>query len=60
MTRWLSVALFVVAGVVLVVLELLPRVPRLGAVLGSVLRYRAARVAAYLIWIWVGWHFFAR
>jgi hypothetical protein len=64
MSRWLSIAVFVLAGVALVVLEVLSRrrsaVPRFGAVVGFALRHRAARVVVYLAWWWLGWHLFAR
>lgn len=32
----------------------------LGVVLGAVLRARAVRLAAVVVWIWLGWHFLAR
>lgn len=69
-TRFVSIGLFVVAGLLLATLQLLSRrpgakVPGLGELAGFVIGYRAGRVpvgriALYGFWWWIGWHFFAR
>lgn len=70
MTRWLSIAWFVLAGFGLVVMEWVARrpdskIPTLGDVLGAVMRYRAGgvpigRILVLAVCWWTGWHFLAR
>jgi hypothetical protein len=65
LARLLSISLFVLAGLALVVLEVLARregsrIPTLGAAAAFVMRHPAVRVAVYAVWWWLGWHLFAR
>jgi Family of unknown function (DUF6186) len=48
------------AGLVLAAHADHPRVARLSAVARSALRTRPAYVGALVVWMWAGWHFFAR
>ncbi len=70
MTRALSIAGYVLAGLILCGVEIAARrenskIPTLSAVCGFVMQYRAGRmpvgrIAMYGFWWWLGWHFFAR
>ena len=69
MTRMFAVAGFVLAGLLVVAVELAARqdsrVPTLGDLCGYVMRYQVGRVPVGRIgilgfWWWLGWHFFAR
>lgn len=65
MSRLLTLCAFALAGLIAVGLEVLARrkrapVPRLGEVVGALLAHRGARILAYALWAWLGWHLFAR
>jgi hypothetical protein len=70
MTRALAIGGFVLAGLLVVAVELAARredsrVPTLGDLCGYVMRYQVGRVPVGRIgilgfWWWLGWHFFAR
>ena len=70
MSRVIMICLFVLAGLAIVVVELLARrehskIPTLADLSGFVMEYRVGRVpvgrvAVLGFWWWLGWHFFAR
>lgn len=60
--RWVTIAGFVVCGVLIVALvvqsRLRPdRIAPLGTLLDRVMADRAARFTILLFWWWLGWHF---
>ena len=69
-TRFLTIAGFVVAGVLFAVVEWQARrdesrIPSLGDLSGFVMEYEVGRlpvgrIAVLGFWWWIGWHFFAR
>jgi hypothetical protein len=69
-TRAFAVAGFVLAGLLVVAVELVARredsrVPTIGDLCGYVMRYQVGRVPVGRIgilgfWWWLGWHFLAR
>ena len=63
--RGLIIAGFAVLAVLLLAAVLLTHLRRdrfatLSATLGYLIRTRAAKIVAVLIWAWLGWHFLAR
>ncbi|MDR7273393.1 DUF6186 family protein [Catenuloplanes atrovinosus] len=70
MTRAIAIGGFVLAGLLVVALELAARrdgsrVPTFGDLCAYVMRYQVGRVPVGRIgilgfWWWLGWHFFAR
>ena len=64
-TKVVTIAGFAVAICFLAALQFAARrpgsrIPKLGELLGFLMRPRTGRVLVLLGWLWLGWHYFAR